>query len=302
MKNKRETEKSKNLEQNPKKQLQTDIIISNSHQNHIFFLNVTLCNGILLYIATKIIFKPHLFSMIYKILPQVLFLIISIYVENTFITEPVKSRKPQISRVAISSFDSNAENAYNNLNVNHFDLPNFDSFKEALNGFYSLKEKGLIQKDILTLVDFSLASNVKRLWVIDLSTNTILYQSLVAHGRNTGEEFANNFSNTNSSYKSSLGLYLTGETYNGKHGMSLKLDGLEKGVNDNARARGVVMHSADYVSNTFIQNHKRLGRSQGCPAIPAELLDGIVSTIKNKSCFYIYHPSRSSKNSLPLIS
>lgn len=247
-------------------------------------------------------FKTQLFSMIYKIFPQVLFLFICIFVDNSSIPEPVKSRKHQISSIAISSFDSNAENAYKNLNVNHFDLPNFDSFKEALNGFYSLKERGLIQKDILTLVDFSLSSNVKRLWVIDLSTNTILYQSLVAHGKNTGEEFANNFSNTNSSYKSSLGLYLTGETYNGKHGMSLKLDGLEKGVNDNARARGVVMHSADYVSNAFIQNHKRLGRSQGCPAIPAELLDGIVSTIKNKSCFYIYHPSRRAVATVPSIS
>jgi hypothetical protein len=227
---------------------------------------------------------------------------IFIFADNVFTAEPAQSRKPQIASVAISGFDSKVETVYNNLNPNHLELPNLDSFKEALNAFYLLKERGLIQKDILTLIDFSLSSNVKRLWVIDLNTNTILYNSLVAHGKNTGEEFANNFSNTNSSYKSSLGLYLTGETYTGKHGMSLKLDGLEKGVNDNARARGVVMHSADYVSNSFIQNHKRLGRSQGCPAIPAELLHDIVGTIKNKSCLYIYHPSRSSKNSLPLIS
>jgi hypothetical protein len=179
------------------------------------------------------------------------------------------------------------------LNSNHFALPNLESFKEALKGFYSLKQKGLVQKDILTLVDFSLSSNVKRLWVIDLATNTILYNSLVAHGRNTGEEFANSFSNANSSFKSSLGFYLTGETYNGKHGMSLKLDGLEKGVNDNARERGVVIHAANYVSNSFIKCNKRLGRSQGCPAIPEESLKEIVSTIKDKSCLFIYHPSRS---------
>ena len=179
------------------------------------------------------------------------------------------------------------------MNSNQFELPNLESFSAALKGFYSLKERGLVQKDILTLVDFSLSSNVKRLWVIDLETNTILYNSLVAHGRNTGEEYANSFSNTNSSYKSSLGFYLTGEVYQGKHGMSLKLDGLEKGVNDNARQRGVVMHSANYVSNSFIKSNKRLGRSQGCPAIPQELLSGIVNTIKNKSCLFIYHPSRS---------
>ena len=86
----------------------------------------------------------------------------------------------------------------------------------------------------------------------------------------------------------------TGEIYNGKHGMSLRLDGLEKGVNDNARARGVVMHAADYVSNSFIKNNHRLGRSQGCPAVPAELSKEIISTIKDKSCFFIYHPSGAS--------
>lgn len=240
--------------------------------------------------------------MIYKIFPAVLFLLFSIYTSKTFFIEPTKSHKKEVASVTISSLDSKLEIVYNSLNSNQFDLPNLESFKEALKAYNNLKEKGLIQKDILTLVDFSLSSNVKRLWVIDLSTNTILYNSLVAHGRNTGEEFANSFSNTNSSYKSSLGLYLTGEVYNGKHGMSLKLDGLEKGVNDNARERGVVMHSANYVSDSFIKCHKRLGRSQGCPAIPEELLKGIVNTIKNKSCFFIYHPSRSSKNISPLIS
>ena len=217
----------------------------------------------------------------------------SIFSSKITFTEPVKLQKSEIASVLIPSSDSNIETIYKHLNSNQFNLPNLESFAAALKGFYSLKEKGLVQKDILTLVDFSLSSNVKRLWVIDLETNTILYNSLVAHGRNTGEEYANSFSNTNSSYKSSLGFYLTGEVYQGKHGMSLKLDGLEKGVNDNARQRGVVMHSANYVSNSFIKSNKRLGRSQGCPAIPQELLSGIVNTIKNKSCLFIYHPSRS---------
>ncbi len=240
--------------------------------------------------------------MIYKIFPAGLFLLFSIYTSKTFFIEPVKSHSTEVASVTISSLDSKVETIYNNLNSNQFDLPNLESFKEALKGYYSLKERGLIQKDILTLVDFSLSSNVKRLWVIDLSTNTILYNSLVAHGRNTGEEYANSFSNANSSYKSSLGFYSTGEVYNGKHGMSLKLDGLEKGVNDNARERGVVMHSANYVSNSFIKCNKRLGRSQGCPAIPVELLKGIVNTIKNKSCLFIYHPSRSFEKISVLIS
>jgi len=189
--------------------------------------------------------------------------------------------------------DARIETIYNSLNSNNFNLPELKSFSEALKGFYLLKEKGIIQKNILTLVDFSLSSNTKRLWVIDMTTNTILFNSLVAHGRNTGEEFATAFSNLNSSFKSSLGFYATGEIYRGKHGASLRLDGLERGLNDNARERGVVMHGADYVSESFIRDHKRLGRSQGCPALPVELTDEIIETIKDKSCLYIYHPSRS---------
>mgnify|MGYP000057589411 FL=1 len=188
------------------------------------------------------------------------------------------------------SLENSVEMVYLGLKTNHYELPKLESFTQALKGFYKLKEKGLIHKDILTLIDFSLSSNMKRLWVIDLASKTILYQSLVAHGRNTGEEFANSFSNAAQSFKSSLGFYATGEVYNGKHGLSLRLDGLEKGINDNARNRGVVMHAADYVSNSFVKNNKRLGRSQGCPAIPVGLSKEIISAIKDKSCLFIYHP------------
>ena len=238
----------------------------------------------------------------YKIFPISLFVFFSVFISKINSTDAVSSRKSEVIIDLNPSSDSNIEIVYNKLNSSTFSLPNKESFKEALKGYYILKEKGLVRKDILTLVDFSLSSNSKRLWVIDMATNTILYNSLVAHGRNTGEEFANSFSNANSSFKSSLGFYSTGETYNGKHGMSLKLDGLEKGINDNARVRGVVMHSANYVSNSFIKCNKRLGRSQGCPAIPEELLKGIVETIKNKSCLFIYHPSRNLEKNAPLFS
>ena len=183
------------------------------------------------------------------------------------------------------------EHLFESLNTNHYNAPKLASFKKAITGFYELKQKGLIKKDILTLIDFSMSSNSKRLWVIDLKNNTILYNSLVAHGKNTGEEFANSFSNASESNKSSLGFYVTGEIYHGKHGMSLRLDGLEKGVNDNARARGVVMHAADYVSQGFVKAHKRLGRSQGCPAVPVEMNSKIIDVIKDKSCLFIYHPT-----------
>lgn len=233
--------------------------------------------------------------MIYKVFPAVLFFLFSFSSSEVFYPE-LKNNNILVSKtVPVSSMDNNIEMVYNNLHANNFALPKEESFIQALKGFYLLKEKGLIKKNILTLVDFSLSSNLKRLWVIDLTTNTVLFQSLVAHGRNTGEEFANSFSNAQQSFKSSLGFYVTGEIYNGKHGMSLRLDGLEKGLNDNARSRGVVMHAANYVSNSFIKNNKRLGRSQGCPAIPEELSKDIINAIKDKSCLFIYHPSVISK-------
>lgn len=232
--------------------------------------------------------------MIYKIYPAILFLFLSFGTDSKNTAETKNVTAMSIAKAEKrTTVDAKIESIYNTLNTNNFVLPQLKTFSEALKGFYLLKEKGIIQKDILTLIDFSLSSNIKRLWVIDLATNTVLFNSLVAHGRNTGEEFASAFSNRNSSNQSSLGFYATGEIYQGKHGASLRLDGLEKGVNDNARQRAVVMHGADYVSNSFIQNHKRLGRSQGCPAIPVELTNQIIQIIKDKSCLYIYHPSRS---------
>lgn len=231
--------------------------------------------------------------MIYKVLSIVSILVLST-LNDIKETEPANP-KP-LAAATVSAFDAKAEGIYASINANNFQMPAIACFKQALEGFYSLKEKGLLKKDILTLVDFSLSSKAKRLWVIDLSTNTILFNSLVAHGKNSGMEFATKFSNVNMSEKSSLGLFLTGEIYNGKHGMSMKLDGQERGVNSNARSRAVVMHGADYVSEKVIRMQNRCGRSQGCPAIPVELTDDIINTIKDRSCLFIYHPSRSKKS------
>jgi hypothetical protein len=167
--------------------------------------------------------------MIYNIIPLIVVFLMS------FSSNKIEKNVPKLTAFVTekSAFEMKVEHIYSNLYANNLTLPNLESFSLALAGFYDLKDKGLISKDILTLVDFSLSSNLKRLWVIDLANNTILYNSLVAHGRNTGEEFANSFSNDDSSFKSSLGFYATGEIYNGKHGPSLRLDGLEKGVNDN---------------------------------------------------------------------
>lgn len=218
----------------------------------------------------------------------------------SFSTNQTSSTTPKLMAArSASAIETKAASVYGQLHSATISvLPKMESFTKALEGFYSLKAQGKITKDILTLVDFSLSSNTKRLWVIDLSTNTILFHSLVAHGKNTGEEFANRFSNKAESFKSSLGFYITGEIYTGKHGKSMRLDGQERGVNDNARNRAVVMHGADYVSESFIKNHQRLGRSQGCPAIPVELTDDIIDAIKDKSCLFIYHPARKAPSKL----
>jgi hypothetical protein len=223
--------------------------------------------------------------MIYKFFP-VLFIVLSSFTIN------INNSSSESITSNVESFESKVTSLYAGLHANNFKAPQLESFAKALKGFYKLQEKGLIQNNLLTLVDFSLSSNTKRLWVIDMNTNTILYHSLVAHGKNSGEEFATKFSNKSESYQSSLGFYITGEVYQGKHGKSLRLDGIERGINDKARDRAVVMHGADYVSEQFIKQNKRLGRSLGCPAIPEELTAEIIDLIQNKSCLFIYHPTK----------
>lgn len=195
-----------------------------------------------------------------------------------------------------------AEIIYETIAKTTDDLPKIESFSQALAGFYNLKASGKVSKDVITIIDFSLSSTTKRLWVIDLTTNTVLLHSLVSHGINSGLEYANSFSNRENSFKSSLGLYVTGESYIGKHGLSLKLDGMEQGVNDMARDRGVVVHGAQYANPNILNSQHYLGRSQGCPAIPEKLSTKMINIIKDKSCLYIYHPSRSNKFSVALSS
>lgn len=228
--------------------------------------------------------------MTYKFFPILVFIL------ATFSSNKIETPSTLTSHLLLKTENFSAEivSVYNNLNRNNFTLPKLESFQKAMLGFYEMKKKGIFKKDILTLIDFSLSSNEKRLWVIDLSTNTIVFNSLVSHGRNTGDEFAKRFSNSSASFKSSLGFYSTGEVYNGKHGKSLKLDGLEKGINGNARNRGIVIHAADYVSDFFIKAHNRLGRSQGCPTLPTEFTEKIINKIKDKSCLYIYYPNSNS--------
>lgn len=170
----------------------------------------------------------------------------------------------------------------------------FDVFDKAYQGFQNLKKAGKLEDNahLLSICDFSLSSNKKRLWVIDLNEKKVLFNSLVAHGKGTGEEFATAFSNIESSHQSSLGFYVTETTYNGSNGYSLKLIGMDKGYNDAAMQRAIVMHGADYVSEDFIKSEKRLGRSWGCPAVPRTLAEPIINTIKDKTLLFIYYPDQ----------
>ena len=243
--------------------------------------------------------------MIYKFLPLILFCAFSFKPLNTADLEKnvISNTDPKlIASNAKVALETKCKTFYTTIDANNLSLPKFDSFFAAFQGYEQLKAQGKITNEILTVIDFSLSSIEERMWVIDMKTQKVILKSLVAHGRNSGVEFATNFSNENESYKSSLGFYATGEVYQGKHGLSLRLDGLEQGVNDNARARAVVMHGADYVAESFIKNNSRLGRSLGCPAIPMNMTKEIINTIKDKSCLYIYHPSLNTTNELKNIS
>jgi hypothetical protein len=183
------------------------------------------------------------------------------------------------------------------------EFPSLQLLQTALAGYeLLLKENSITRQEVITIIDFSLPSNRERLWVLDLIQGKVLFHCLVSHGLNTGELMAEKFSNIPGSNASSPGFYATGETYMGRHGLSLTLDGLETGINDKARIRTIVMHGADYVSSDFIRNHGRLGRSFGCPAVPTELCKEIIQTIKEGSCLFIYVPEKSYISNSPIIS
>ncbi len=186
--------------------------------------------------------------------------------------------------------------------VDCFSVVSEDAMKYALSGYAELNNEGKIsKKDIITIVDFSKPSTEERMFVINLKTKQVIAKSLCAHGRNSGENWAETFSNNSESYQSSLGFFIASETYDGKHGYSLKLDGQETGFNDKARDRGVVIHGADYVSKQFIASTGRLGRSQGCPALPLEKYEKIISLIKGGSCLFIYHPNKYYRTHSPIL-
>lgn len=162
---------------------------------------------------------------------------------------------------------------------------NWKAFRQAVAGYYKIDNR---KREVLTLIDFSRPSTAKRLFVFDMRERKVLFSSVVSHGKNSGDNYATSFSNECGSYKSSLGFYLTESTYQGKNGYSLILNGLEKGINDRARERAIVMHGAAYADPSVVSRGGRLGRSFGCPAVPQKLSRPIIDAIKGGSVMYIY--------------
>ncbi|HSH48463.1 MAG TPA: murein L,D-transpeptidase catalytic domain family protein [Halomonas sp.] len=142
----------------------------------------------------------------------------------------------------------------------------------------------------LAVIDFSMPSNDKRLWVFDLSARQLLFSELVSHGRGSGDAMASQFSNVPESFQSSIGLFRTGSSYSGRNGYSMRLEGLEAGINDKAFERAIVVHGADYVSEDFIAKNGRLGRSHGCPAVPSAVAAPLIDSIKDSQYLFSYYP------------
>ena len=169
-------------------------------------------------------------------------------------------------------------------------------FREGMVGYYNLRPPGSpvarTTPPVLTLIDFSRPSHNKRLWVINVEQGKVLFHTLVAHGKASGADVPLAFSNKEGSEMSSLGFYRTAPaTYQGKHGLSLKLRGLDPGFNTNAETRAVVLHGAEYVCDDFVKAHGRLGRSQGCPALPVAETVAIIKVIKGGSVMYLHGPA-----------
>jgi hypothetical protein len=166
----------------------------------------------------------------------------------------------------------------------------YDAFRSAMTGYVNMRSQGLLNNNnVISIIDFQKPSTHKRLFVIDLAARKILFNTYTSHGKNTGDNIATDFSNVPESNKSSVGFYVTAETYLGKHGYSLRLEGKDASFNNNARRRAIVVHGADYVSEKFIKTYGRLGRSQGCPALPQEISKDIIDTIKDGSLLFVYH-------------
>ena len=198
----------------------------------------------------------------------------------------VETLKGKLTR---TNFEDSLRSLYHSIGLAKAGM-NYDVFRYGMIGYYSLEQQGKLSgRKIVSFIDFSKPSTEKRFYTVDLSRKLLKFHSLVSHGRNTGQDKATSFSNTPHSNQSSLGFYLTGETYVGSKGYSMRLDGIDGIYNDKMRERAVVMHDAAYVSENWIRKYGRLGRSQGCPALPKEISRKVIDTIKDKTLIFAYY-------------
>jgi len=201
---------------------------------------------------------------------------------------PVSAKKA----AKAAAFAAEATTLYAEFDLKELGLTK-KAFEYALKGYYYLLDHHWLNKtNILSICDLSQSSRNKRLYILDLDQKTVLVNTYVAHGRNSGREFAQTFSNSTSSHKSSLGFYITQGTYFGNNGLSLKIRGMEKGFNDKALSRNIVVHGSQYVGPDFLDMNQFCGRSYGCPAVPADESEEIIDLIKEGSCLFIYHPTK----------
>ena len=209
------------------------------------------------------------------------------------VTAPVAEARTTDEAAAVMA---EAGMLYEAMDLESRGLPK-EAFEYAFAGYKNLVNQGLAPRtDVLTVVDFSKSSRSKRLFILDVQDHKVLMQTYVAHGRNSGGEYANSFSNKMDSHQSSLGFYVTKSTYMGQHGLSLKLEGLEEGINDNAASRAIVVHGADYIGSDALK-----GRSWGCPAVASKLSKKVIQTIKDGSVLFIYYPTSSYLNKSRII-
>jgi hypothetical protein len=209
--------------------------------------------------------------------------------------EPVTaSNATSTTATATKETSSNVEDyitsLYGQIDFGKGEKLNPEVFEKAVTGYLNLQSAGKLSnnREILSVVDFTKSSTTNRLWIIDMKAKKVIYNTYVAHGQGSGMDVPNVFSNQDGTHASSLGFYVTSDTYMGQHGNSLRLNGMDQGFNDAALARGIVVHAANYVSKANIAGQGRLGRSWGCPAVAPELAQPIINTIKGGTCLFIY--------------
>ncbi len=221
---------------------------------------------------------------------------------NTLVLSASEAKATNLTMnvAALSRIDSISHELYDTLHLDSYGLSP-EAVTCAVKGYEKLKDEGAVNNDqYLTIVDLSQSSRKKRFFIIDMKKDQLVWNTYVAHGKNSGVDEATSFSNSLNSEESSLGFYVTSSTYFGKHGLSLRISGQEQGFNDNAEARGIVVHGAPYVTGARV-NSGYMGRSQGCPALPENEYAQVINIIKGGSVLFIYHPSVDYLQGSPLL-